>query len=360
MRRILLISAVLVAVVFLLPFIYMPPQPLLAQGQARLEQDGGEAGHDGYADAIADGEAEASGAGPPDAETARPGDQPALDARVSLTVNVGGEDVSMALDEYIWGVLAGEEPPTFPAEALRSQAVAVRSFTLYMTERPKQDDAHPAAALCDNPAHCQAYLPRGEAMANWGGGETAEGYAAALEQALRGTDGQIMTYDGAPILAAYFSTSSGKTENAADVWGAEVPYLSGVDSPGEEGAPRYQARFEVTRDEFWSALGGAYPDIAESETPFGNIERSDAGGVKSIEISGVKVGGADMRRLFALNSTNFTVAASGGAFIFDTVGYGHGVGMPQYGARAMALDGKRYDEILEWYYSGAKLETYNP
>ena len=352
MRQILLISTVLIALVFLLPFIDMPSAPLVGGGQAALEV---------YGPVFPDGASASSlNSLPSVGDAANTSADTAIDsharrdAAVTLTVNIDGQNTDMPLDEYLWGVLAGEEPPTFPVEALRSQAVAARTFTLYMAGRPQSDGVHPGAAVCGDPSHCQAYIARDDAADRWG--NMADVYAESLERALADTDGQIMTHGGQPILAAYFSTSSGKTENAADVWGADVPYLRSVDSPGEEDAPRRQARFEVTAEEFWAALQAFSPEIKETAPAFGATERSGAGGVITVEAGGVKVSGADMRRLFGLNSANFTVAEQPGLFVFDTTGYGHGVGMPQYGARAMAIEGRDYVEILEWYYSGASLQ----
>jgi stage II sporulation protein D len=352
LKRIFLISLVLIAVVFLLPFLSMPDAPLIILGQAGQPSRPPEKPEPAPAATAASISALATVTSEPPPVPAVPADRDAV-----LTVRVDGRNVSLALDEYLWGVLAGELPPTFPPEALKAQAVAARTFAMYKLEHPPEDGRHPGAALCDDPAHCQVYLPRGEAMAQWG--NSGESYAAALDKALSETDGLIMAFDGHPIMAAYHSTSSGKTERAADVWGQDVPYLQSVDSPGERDAPRYQARSEVTKDEFWNALRALYPDIAESETPIGTVTRSKAGGVLSIEISGTPVTGPDIRRLFSLNSTNFTAALVGDTFRFDTLGYGHGVGLSQYGARAMALEGRSCADILRWYYPGAELAGYD-
>jgi stage II sporulation protein D len=176
-------------------------------------------------------------------------------------------------------------------------------------------------------------------------------FDARFDAAIDATNGEVMVYGGEPILAVFFSTSSGKTENAADVWGGEYPYLVAVDCFEAEDALRFSGTVTVTQDEFWMALG----NLPRSDTPFGTITRSPSGGVLTIEISGAVIKGTEIRSVFGLNSTNFTVAMIGGNVVFETRGFGHGVGMPQYGARVMALDGADYEQILTHYYTGARL-----
>jgi stage II sporulation protein D len=196
---------------------------------------------------------------------------------------------------------------------------------------------NPDAVFCDDFAHCMAYSTE---------------FDTRFDAAIEATDGEVLTYEGEPILAVFFSTSSGNTENAADVWGGEYPYLVAVNSPGYEDAPRYSGMVTVTQDDFWRILG----NLPRSDTPFGTIIRSPSGGVLTIEISGAEISGTEIRSLFGLNSTNFTVALIDGAVVFETRGFGHGVGMSQYGARAMALEGADYEQILTHYYTGTKLE----
>lgn len=250
-----------------------------------------------------------------------------FDENAYVTVKISGTETELTLKEYLRGVLAGEVPASFPEEMLKAQAVAARTYIM----------RDPKAVYCDEPAHCMAY---------------SKEFDPRLDAAIEQTDGEILVYDGEPILAVFFAASSGKTENAVDVWGGEYPYLTAVESAGEEDAPRFSGTVTVKVEDFWKTLDNIKP----SDTPFGIIERTPSGGIIDIEINGVKVKGTEMRALFGLNSTNFSVAIIGGNVVFETKGFGHGVGMSQYGARAMALNGADYKEILTHYYTDTRLE----
>jgi stage II sporulation protein D len=256
-----------------------------------------------------------------------------FDNKTFINVIIGGRETTISLREYLRGVLLGEMPSSFPLEAVKAQAVAARTYVMH----------HPEAIYCDDPGHCMAYIV------------PDENYPTVFDEALELTDGEIMVYEGEPILAVFFCTSGGMTENAADVWGGEYPYLIAVDSPDRSDANRYRGTVKVLASEFWKEIKEGYPEIVEDKDPFGAIDRTSSGGVLAVEVSGVSVSGRDVRRMFGLNSTNFTVEAVDGEFVFETLGFGHGVGMSQYGALAMANDGAGYREILEWYYSGAEL-----
>lgn len=301
-----------------MPFIAMPDEPLLA-GQAATDIEPKPA---------ATPVSIPSPSYEPEAQqlTATPASV-SFDESTYITVKISGTETELSLKEYLRGVLAGEIPASFPEEALKAQAVAARTYIM----------RDPEAVYCDDPAHCMAY---------------SKEFDPRLDAAIEQTNGEILVYDDEPILAVFFAASSGKTENAVDVWGGDYPYLTAVESVGEEDAPRFSGTVTVTVEEFWKTLDSIKP----SDTPFGTIERTPSGGVIDIEISGVKVKGTEMRALFGLNSTNFTVAIIGGNVVFETKGFGHGVGMSQYGARAMALNGADYKEILAHYYTDTRLE----
>ncbi len=277
------------------------------------------------------------------------------DASVTVTLNHNGNVESLPLDEYLAGVVAAEMPALFPDEALKAQAVAARTYTMKKIAAAPATE-HNGAAVCSNPSHCKAYAPLSETAAGWS--TDAEKYTEKILRSVSETDGEILLYDGEPITAVFHSTSAGKTENAADVWGGNVPYLVSVESPGDEDSPRFEEEITLSPDEFKKKFSEKYSDAVYDINPenwITNISRSEAGGVKNLAVAGVMVKGSDMRSLFGLNSTNFTVSYTDGAIKIKTRGYGHGVGMSQYGARAMALEGKRYDEILKSYYSGVAL-----
>ncbi len=281
------------------------------------------------------------------------------DSSVMVTLYREGKVETLPLSEYLEGVVAAEMPALFPEEALKAQAVAARTYTMKKLVSPAAKE-HNGAALCDNSSHCKAYKPVSTVAASWS--DKSEEYTAKIRRAVSETDGEILLYNGEPISAVFHSTSSGVTENASDVWGGDAPYLVSVVSEGEEDSPHYEEEKEFATDEFKRIFGEKYPQASFDKNPENwvtNISRSDAGGIKTLAVGGVSVKGSEMRTLFGLKSTNFTLLYDNGKMKFKTRGYGHGVGMSQYGARAMALSGKDYEEILKSYYTGVELGKIN-
>lgn len=277
------------------------------------------------------------------------------DSEVEVSLNYNGSVIKLPLNEYLEGVVAAEMPALFPEEALKAQAVAARTYTMKKLAAAPAT-VHNGAAVCDKPSHCKAYAPLASHASAWSG--KTEEYTQKIKNAVAETDGEILLYNNEPITAVFHSTSSGKTENAKDVWGGDVPYLVSVESKGEEDSPRYKDEKSVTYDEFKTLFSKAHPNAVFAENPenwFTSVSRSSAGGIKTISVAGVSVKGSELRSLLSLNSTNFTIAVRDGKITFSSRGYGHGVGMSQYGARAMALSGKNYEEILKSYYTGVTL-----
>ena len=271
-----------------------------------------------------------------DAEAEEEGEEG--DRGVLVTVNIAGEDQMLSLSDYLCGVLMGEMPASFPLEALKAQAVAARTYTLRRMEG--------GGVLSDDPAVCQAYFPPEQAEEKYG--DQAEDCLARIRQAVSETDGQVMTYEGALIAATYFSCSGGKTESAQAVWGSEVPYLISVESPGEEEARSYESTVTLELPDFLETLEITQPGVEE-------ITYTEGGGVETMVLDGKTFSGVEMRALLGLRSTNFTMEISENQVTFHVLGYGHRVGLSQYGAKAMAEAGHDYLEILTWYYSGAEL-----
>lgn len=281
-------------------------------------------------------------------------DNPSGDQERWVTVLLDDGLHWMRLNYYLYGVVAGEMPASFPPEALKAQAVAARTYTLYKQTHPTS--AHPQAEVCGNSTCCKAYASEKTLRARWGGEYASN--AAVIRRAVDETDTQIMTYEDQPILAVFHSTSSGMTERSADVWGEDLPYLQSVKSDGEDASPRYQATIELSAGECKEIMLKAYPAMKLSGSAknwFKSLRRSEAGGVTSVKVGGVTLTGGQMRKLFGLNSTNFTVNATKKTVTIKTKGFGHGVGMSQYGARALALEGKTCEEILCWYYRGVSV-----
>ena len=278
-----------------------------------------------------------------------------IDSRTIITLlDENDEVIELALDEYLVGVVAAEMPALFPDEALKAQAVAARTYAMNKLAAKAQPE-HKGAVLCCNPSHCKAYRPLASTAVNWG--VSYEVYTDKIKNAVNLTDGEILLYDDKPISAVFHSTSSGKTERAADVWGKDVAYLQSVISVGEDESPRFSSRVELSPDEFSEKFKKLYINAdfgADPSSWFSGITRSSAGGVKAITVGGIPTTGNIIRNLCGLSSTNFAVSASADKIVFETKGYGHGVGMSQYGARALAEQGKSYREILSLYYTGVE------
>ena len=277
------------------------------------------------------------------------------DAQASVRVAMEDGSVStLAMDEYLWCVVAAEMPASFASEALKAQVVAARTYTVAKMGRTVS--THPDADVCTDITCCQAYITRQQAQANWG--DKAGEYTQKITQAVSATDGMILTYQGAPIQAVFFSSAAGKTVDAVEVWGSDVPYLTGVESPEGEEVPNYHSTVEIPLEEFRSTLLAEYPDMKLEGDPSGWLgERTpnSAGGVASLVIGGVSVSGGALRALFNLRSTTFTLTLDAQQAHFAVTGYGHGVGMSQYGANAMANQGKSWQEIVTWYYTGVEI-----
>lgn len=266
--------------------------------------------------------------------------EPSFDASITVNVEIQNQPTTMDLHAYLVGVLMGEMPASFELEALKAQTVAARTYTLRRLEA--------GGILSDDPAVCQAYTDPATALEKWG--ENWGTYLEKLEQAVTETDGQVLTFNGKLITATYFSCSGGKTESAQAVWGGEVPYLVSVESPGEESASAYESLVEIPMEQFLTALEVSSPNLSA-------VTYTQGGGVDTITIGGKTFGGTALRSLLNLRSTLFTMEITSDSVIFHVQGYGHRVGLSQYGAQAMAEAGSTHEEILKWYYTGVEIET---
>ena len=276
------------------------------------------------------------------------------DRDVTLTIQDGDTTEQMTLERYLTGVVRGEMPASFEMEALRAQAAAERSYVYYQLAAGRKD-AHPYADFCTDHTCCSAYLSETAAREKWGGDFAP--WNTRVEQAVSDTDGQVVLYNGRPILAVFHSSSAGRTAAAGDVWSGDLPYLVSVDSPeGEETVPNYYSTVTFTAAEAKEKLLTAHPELKLSGTPdrwFGAAAENGSGRVETVSVGGTDIEGTELRRIFGLRSACFTVAADSESVTFRVTGYGHGVGMSQYGANQLAREGKTWQEILEWYYTGA-------
>lgn len=253
----------------------------------------------------------------------------------------------LKLEDYLTGVVLGEMPADFEMEALKAQAVAARTYTAKAMANGKHGDG----SLCRNSNCCQAYIAP-EAYLEAGG---TEENLKKVRAAVLDTAGLVLTFDGGLIEATYFSCSGGNTEDAVAVWGTDYPYLRAVSSPGEEGAAHYADSLTFDAETFQKKLGAELTGAPESW--FGEVTRTAGGGVANLSIGGETYSGTALRKLLNLPSTAFTVTTQGNTISIQTRGYGHRVGMSQYGADAMAVGGSTFDEILLHYYPGTRLES---
>ena len=276
-----------------------------------------------------------------------------IDSARTLRVLDGDTVTEMSFSDYLQGVLRAEMPASFQEDALRAQAVAARTYTYYkMSSGGNHGDT---ADICTDHSCCQAFLGKDRAADNWG--KNAERYEARIENAVSATDGQVMLYGGAPILAVFHSSSAGETWNSGEVWAQDLPYLQSVSSPEGEGVPNYYSTVELTEAEFREKFLAARPEADLSGPASGWIRDPVMDGVhvESVTIGGVSVSGPSVRSIFGLRSASFTAEAGDGKITFYVTGYGHGVGMSQYGANAMAEAGSTWREILAHYYTGVTI-----
>ena len=247
--------------------------------------------------------------------------------------------------DYLAGVVAAEVMPEFENEALKAQAVAARTYMNYQSYSKKE---HPdGAVVCTDYKHCQAWKDINS---------VDEDFKKRVISTVTDTGDEMITYKNKVINAMFFSTSSGKTENAYDVWGEDFPYLISVESPNEENAPNFKSEKIITAADAKKKISEQIKNADLSKPMFENIIRSDAGGIISLDIYGVNVNGTTLRSIFELRSTNAQIREAGDNIVFDVTGNGHGVGMSQFGANAMAKNGSSYKEILEHYYCGCKIK----
>jgi stage II sporulation protein D len=281
-----------------------------------------------------------------------------------LKVYISGENKieEMYLEEYVRGVVAAEMPAEFAVEALMAQSVAARTYAVSRMEQygGKKCSQGNGADICDT-VHCQAYMNKDERLKGWP--ESKSGlYWNKITDAVKETAGQILKYNGQIAMdISYFSTSGGKTEDAVEVFSSGSPYLKSVKSPGEESSPKYKATEKFSYNELADKLNKAFPNAKVSANKLSNQitilgPRSSGGSVKQIKVGNVTISGSQFRSALGLNSANFELKYNKSDITITTYGYGHGVGMSQWGANVMAKEGKKYIEILTHYYEGVEIE----
>lgn len=290
----------------------------------------------------------------------QPGTSAADDAEPPLLIldENTGEVAEVSVRDFVRGAVAAEMPMTYPDEALRAQAVAAHSYALAVKAQADPDnEALKGAYFSANPTQRLGYITDTVMRAMWG--EDYEANRTRLYTVVDSVLDEILLYDGQPAMACYHAISGGKTEAAEAVWGAAVPYLVSVDSSLDLTSPDYEQTITVTKQEVAEDIAAAFPDIVlegDAAGWFGTPQLTAAGYVDSITIGGVPCKGTAVRAALRLRSASFTITwTEKHLFEITTRGYGHGVGLSQYGANALALTGKSYQEILSLYYPGTTL-----
>lgn len=257
-----------------------------------------------------------------------------------------GTVTRLSVNDYLTSVLICEMPSNFELEALKAQAVVARTYVLRQMEFGGK---HQGADICDQPSCCQGYCTPQEYLDAGGSEDNLRKYANAVRE----TDDLVLVYNGQLIEATYFSCSGGQTEDAVAVWGTDIPYLRSVESPGEETASHYTDTVTIPMERFYRILQLEGTEYLLVE----NIKYTEGGGVDSLLINGKSYKGTQLRTLLGLRSTAFILSVVGENVVVTTKGFGHRVGMSQYGAQAMAQKGFGFEEILEHYYRGTALTS---
>jgi stage II sporulation protein D len=283
---------------------------------------------------------------------------------VSIYLSKAREIARVPLEQYVAGVVAAEMPVSFELEALKAQAMTART---YIVRRIVNHDfsGMPVnnAAVTDTVAH-QAYLTEVQLKKSWGN-ESFNINMAKINQAVNDTQGLIITYNNKPINATYFSTSNGYTENSEDYWGVNEPYLRSVSSPWDQKiSPKFSTTIQMTLKQFLTKLGLKNSKASTNAIPASlsitnnmNVQFSQGHRITKMSIAGKSFTGKEIRERLALPSSSFTWKKSGDHIDITVLGSGHGVGMSQWGANGMAMEGKLAQEIIKHYYKGIEIQS---
>lgn len=254
------------------------------------------------------------------------------------------EEVS--LEEYVTGVVATEMPADFELEALKAQALTARTnIILSKIKGLNAKDSDVSDTTKD-----QVYKNKEELKTVWGNDFVWK--YKKVSEAVEATKGEILTYNDKPITASFFSTSNGRTENSEEYWSTAMPYLRSVDSTWDLNSPKYKTQISVSVTDFEKKLNIKLPNSKN----VGTIKKKTSGGrIAEFIIAGKSFTGREIREKFGLKSTDFMMSRNGNDIVIETKGYGHGVGMSQYGANGLATEGKKYSDIINHYYQGVQI-----
>lgn len=274
---------------------------------------------------------------------------------ITVFLSDAKKNLTVSEFEYVCGSVAAEMPLMYHEEALKAQAIACYTNSLRL-KNSKNKSAINGADISDNPATHQGYLTREERKEKWG--DDYQKYESKLETIVKAVESEYLTYNGEYCLCAFSAICTGTTESAENVWGEKIPYLVSVKSSGDTLSPQYSSTNTFTKSQFISImkdLGVSINSKANLEETIGKSKISKAGTVLKIEINKKNLTGEQIHSAFSLRSSAFKITATENEVTFKVSGYGHGVGMSQYGADYMARQGSTYDEILKHYYKGSEI-----
>ena len=284
---------------------------------------------------------------------------------IKLKITATGQIKEISVNEYLKGVIPSEMPAEYDIEALKAQAVVARTY-LY---QKMKTSAHKDADICDNYAHCQAYLNEEQILKSWEKNKkwdeaTRNKHLKKVEEAIKSTENIAITYKGEYIKAYFHACSGGKTENVSNIWGKQsIPYLVSVESLGEEGYKNYKSSVRLSISELQTKLNK--DEIIKCNIQLEGrdvveiLSYTDTGRVDKVKIGGVIYTAEKLRGLLGLRSTNFNVEYIDKEVIFNVIGNGHGVGMSQVGANYYAKKGYAFDKIITHYYTGVDITYIN-
>ena len=266
----------------------------------------------------------------------------------SKTIKVKNEKTGkikeIPFEEYIKGVVSGEMPANYELEALKAQAVAARSYALYHMNGKEYD--------VTNTTSSQVYLEEKDLKEKWG--KDYDKNIKKIENAIKETSGEYLTYKGEKVDAMFFAVSTGKTENSEEVFVSKLPYLRSVSSTWDEKSPAFTDSVTINIKDFYNNLNIPYEDNLEIEV----LEKTSTGRIKKLKINGYEINGRDLQTKLKLKSNYFEIIKKENNIIINTKGYGHGVGMSQFGANEMAKEGNNYKKILKHYYEGTEITKF--
>ncbi|MDU4892760.1 MAG: stage II sporulation protein D [Clostridium sp.] len=278
---------------------------------------------------------------------------------IKVYLNDEGRFVELNLEEYVKGVVCSEMPLNFNKEALKAQAIVARTYAI--SHAMEGGCSKYGGDVCDT-VHCQVYTSKDTKTAQLGA--LGESRWDLVEAVVNETEGMVLSYDGAIATGAfYFSTSSGRTENVEEVFSTAIPYLRSVESLGEEVAPRYTSTETYDLNRFVQIVNSSFSKAnlaaANLSSQISINSYTGGGAVKEITLGGATISGVEFRKIFGLNSANFSLEFLSNQVNINCKGFGHGVGMSQWGANVMAGEGKSCEEILKHYYTGINIDKIN-